>query len=220
MEHQSNEIDGGEEFNYEPPTNENGISNTINGSGIAPDSPSFPSHNPLIPGGNTIPSDSNNPGSGTSFGPDVPDGDSSFKDVPGLVDDDGRSLSRKHESDNGNGARSYWNVQSNDDGSSNQNSYSDGRSSDVSYSNLVRYENSSSSASPSTNGATSSGSNSEASTSAGAGLAGASKSTSRAYEVIKKIEDDSDSIVKFVGLAIICEILLIIGYKRKEKDEI
>ena len=220
LEHQSNEIDGGEEFNYEPPTNENGISNTINGSGIAPDSPSFPSHNPLIPGGNTIPSDSNNPGSGTSFGPDVPDGDSSFKDVPGLVDDDGRSLSRKHESDNGNGARSYWNVQSNDDGSSNQNSYSDGRSSDVSYSKLVRYENSSSSVSPSTNGATSSGSNSEASTSAGAGLAGASKSTSRAYEVIKKIEDDPDSIVKFVGLAIICEILLIIGYKRKEKDEI
>ena len=111
-------------------------------------------------------------------------------------------------------------LQSNDDGSSNQNSYSDGRSSDVSYSKLVRYENSSSSVSPSTNGATSSGSNSEASTSAGAGLAGASKSTSRAYEVIKKIEDDSDSIVKFVGLAIICEILLIIGYKRKEKDEI
>ena len=235
LEKQSNEIDGGDVFEYETPTNINNISNTINGSGIAPDTPNFPSHNPLIPGssgGNTIPSGSNNPGSGNSFGPDVPDGDPSFKDVPGLKNDNGKSLSKKNGADNGNGARSYWDVQDGrgnenfkfpfDNGANNQDSYSDGRSSDVSYSKLAKYENSSSSISPSVNGAASSGSNSKSasSSSAGAGSSSVSKSASKAYEIIKEIEEeDPNSFLIFIGFAIICEILLIVGYRRKS-DEI
>ena len=35
----------------------------------------------------------------------------------------------------------------------------------------------------------------------------------------KNIVEDSDSMIKFIGLAVVCEILLVIGYKRRENEE-
>ena len=74
---------------------------------------------------------------------------------------------------------------------------------------------------PSVEGVSSSGSSkSSGSSSAGAaGSSGASQDTSKAYEITKNIVEDSDSMIKFIGLAVVCEILLVIGYKRRENEE-
>lgn len=203
LEHQSNEIDGGEEFNYVPPENVNGYTNVINGSGIAPKKPGFPGGNPLIPGGDGT--GAFNTGGGNAHGfsdPDRPDGGNGYNGWPDLSGDDGRSLSRKH---NGN----HDNV---------QNSFSNDGNSENAYSN-VKGQNSSST-SPDVVGVADSGSSKTGSSSAGsAGSSGATQDI-KAYEISKKItETGPDSIIKFLALAIVCEILLALGYRRRENEE-
>ena len=51
-----------------------------------------------------------------------------------------------------------------------------------------------------------------------AGSSEASQDSSKTYEISKNIIGDSDSAIKFIGLAVVCEILLIIGYKRRENE--
>lgn len=91
--------------------------------------------------------------------------------------------------------------------------------SDNSYNNLVATSNSTSSKTPSINGVTISSASSSSSSSAGDGFgsSGVIQDDSKAYEITKNIvENGPDDIIKFITLAIIYEILLIIGYIWKE----
>ena len=204
LQQQDNNVDGGEVFYYETPTNTGGFSNIVDGSRINPARPGFPGGNPLIPGNSNVNLDSNQ---GSSLGvPDVPDGDPFFFDVPDLDDDDGKSLSIKK------GGVSVDTV----------NSFNNQGTSSNSFNNLVWYGNSSSS-SPSLDGVASSGSSSKSasgeSSASGDGAGGSLEDASKSYEITKKIVEDDDSLIRFIGFAIVCEILLIVGYRRKEKDE-
>lgn len=208
---QDNDVDGGEEFHYTTPTNTGGFTNIIDGNGIVPVRPGFPSGNPLIPGnnnGNAFNNPETNYGNNGLDIPDVPDGDPTFRDVPDLDDDDGKSLSTKKYGISEDTVNSYNNY---------------GTSSN-SFNNLVRFENSSSNDAPSVDGVASSGSSSKSSSglnSAGSSGASAAKDSSKAYEITKNIiEDNPDSLVKFIVLAFVCEMLLIIGYRRKESDDL
>lgn len=81
----------------------------------------------------------------------------------------------------------------------------------------------STSESPSVEGVVSSGVSSSSSSSAGAGGSAGSGGSEdvTAYEITKNIiESGPDDIVRFIALAIICEALLIIGYRRKENEDI
>lgn len=85
---------------------------------------------------------------------------------------------------------------------------------------MVSHENSTSTT-PSDTGAVSSGSSKAmGSTSAGAAGSSGASQESKAYEISKNIvENGPDSIIKFIALAIICEILLVVGFKRRETEE-
>lgn len=209
LEHQSNELDGGEEFHYVPPTNDEGLSNIINGSGISPQKPGFPGGNPLLPGndgGGAFNTGGNNGGGFHS--PDAADGDNGYKGWPDMSGDDGKSLSHKNQANSGETVNSFNNQGSSD------NSYNSN--------NLVATSNSTSSKTPSVNGAAVTGASSSSSSSAGGG-AGSNGATQdvKAYEISKNIvENGPDDIIKFIALAIVCEILLIIGYKRKETEDV
>ena len=204
LERQNNEIDGGEEFTYEVPQNVNNISNVINGSGIAPANPDFPNGNPLLPGSNTGGSAASGNGqANTGFGiPDVADGDPTYNGLANLNLDDGESLSKKHTATSSNTQNSF-----NDEGSTN-NSYTK--------ENLVEYENSTSSETPSISGVVTSGETPSSSSSAGAS---GSSNVKKAYEITKNIEKDSNSLLKFIGLVVVCEILLFIGFRFKKSEE-
>ena len=95
-------------------------------------------------------------------------------------------------------------------------------SSDNSYNNLVATSNSTSSDAPSVDGVAVSGRSSSSASSAGAaGSSGASQDVSKAYEITKNIvENGPDDILKFIALAVVCEILLVVGYRRKENEDI
>ena len=83
--------------------------------------------------------------------------------------------------------------------------------------------NSTSSKTPSVNGAAVTGASSSSSSSAGggAGSTGVTQEDVKAYEITKNIvENGPGDIIKFIALAIVCEILLIIGYKRKETEDV
>ncbi|WP_296874298.1 right-handed parallel beta-helix repeat-containing protein [uncultured Methanobrevibacter sp.] len=209
LENQGDEVDGGDEFDYTPPENVNGRTNVINGSGILPDKPGFPGGNPLLPGGNgggSINTGGNSPGGFNS--PDSADGDNGFKGFPDLSGDNGESLSRK--TNQGTDTKTVNSF--NNDGTA-SNSYNN---------NVVASENSTSSETPSVNGMTSSGRSSSSASSAGAGgSSGASQDVSKAYEISKNIvENGPDDILKFIALAVVCEILLVVGYRRKESEDI
>jgi hypothetical protein len=209
LEHQSNEVDGGDPFVYVPPENVNGRTNVINGSGIVPQRPGFPGGNPLLPGGNG--GGSINTGGNTPSGfnsPDSADGDNGFKGFPDLSGDNGESLSRK--TNQGTDTKTVNSF--NNDGTA-SNSYNN---------DVVASENSTSSETPSVNGMTSSGRSSSSASSAGAGgSSGASQDVSKAYEITKNIvENGPDDILKFIALAVVCEILLVVGYRRKESEDI
>ena len=208
LEHQSDEVDGGEPFHYEPPENVNGRTNVINGSGIVPQKPGFPGGNPLLPGNNgggSINTGGN--GQGGFHSPDAADGDNGYNGFPDLSGDNGESLSRK--------ANQGANVKT-------VNSFNNEGSSDNSYNNLVATSNSTSSDAPSVDGVAVSGrSSSSASSAGGAGSSGASQDVSKAYEITKNIvENGPDDILKFIALAVVCEILLVVGYRRKENEDI
>ena len=100
-------------------------------------------------------------------------------------------------------------------------SFNNEGSSDNSYNNLVATSNSTSSDAPSVDGVAVSGrSSSSASSAGGAGSSGAQDS-SKAYEISKNIvENGPDDILKFIALAVVCEILLVVGYRRKESEDI
>ena len=203
LEHQSDEVDGGDPFVYVPPENVNGRTNVINGSGILPQKPGFPGGNPLIPGNNgggSINTGGNSPGGFHS--PDAADGDNGYNGFPDLSGDNGESLSRK--TNQGNNVKTV-------------NSFNNDGSSDNSYNNLVASSNSTSSDAPSVDGVTVSGRSSSAASSAGAGgSSGASQDVSKAYEISKNIvENGPDDILKFIALAVVCEILLVVGWKVK-----
>ena len=208
LEHQSDEIDGGDPFVYVPPENVNGRTNVINGSGIAPQRLGFPGGNPLIPGGNgngAFNTGGNTPGGFHS--PDAADGDNGYNGFPDLSGDNGESLSRKNN--HGTDAKTV-NSFNNDGAISN------------SYNNeVVVSENSTSSETPSVNGVTSTGKSSSSASSAGAAGSSGAQDVSKAYEITKNIiEDDQYSFLKFIALAVVCEILLIVGYRRKENEDI
>ena len=208
LEHQSDEVDGGEPFHYEPPENVNGRTNVINGSGIVPQKPGFPGGNPLLPGNNgggSINTGGN--GQGGFHSPDAADGDNGYNGFPDLSGDNGESLSRK--ANHGANAKTV-------------NSFNNEGSSDNSYNNLVATSNSTSSDAPSVDGVTVSGRSSSSASSAGAaGSSGASQDVSKAYEITKNIvENGPDDILKFIALAVVCEILLVVGYRRKENEDI
>jgi hypothetical protein len=77
---------------------------------------------------------------------------------------------------------------------------------------VVASENSTSSETPSVNGMASS---------AGAGGSSGAQDSSKAYEISKNIvENGPDDILKFIALAVVCEILLVVGYRRKESEDI
>ena len=203
LEHQSNEIDGGEEFHYEIPQNVNNISNVIYGSGIAPVRPGFPNGNPLIPGSTTGGVNMGNGGGNNGFGiPDVADGDPTYTGLPNLNGDDGKSLSRKHATANVN----------------TQNSFNDEGTSSNSYNNQIAHENATSSKTPSISGVASSG-KASSSQAGSTGSAGGGSVSSRAYEITKEITEDDNSLIKFIGFAVACEILLIIGFRFKKGEE-
>ena len=208
LEHQSDEVDGGDPFVYVPPENVNGRTNVINGSGIAPQRPGFPGGNPLIPGNNgggSINTGGNSPGGFHS--PDAADGDNGYNGFPDLSGDNGESLSRK--TNQGNNVKTV-------------NSFNNEGSNSNSYNNLVASSNSTSSDAPSVDGVAVSGRSSSAASSAGAaGSSGASQDSSKAYEISKNIvENGPDDILKFIALAVVCEILLVVGYRRKESEDI
>ena len=102
------------------------------------------------------------------------------------------------------------------------NSFNNNGSSDNSYNNLVATSNSTSSEAPSVVDVTvSGGSSSSASSDGAAGGSGASQDVSNAYEITKNIvENGPDDILKFIALAVVCEILLVVGYRRKENEDI
>ena len=243
LEHQSSYLGGDDDLHYDPPENVDNISNIINGSGIAPLKPGFPGSNPLLPGNNgegTFNTGGDGGGglnpSGNNGGfinPDTPDGDRDNGFNPGGNEDNG--LGEPDSPDGDNGYR-MWSDLSGDSGKSqsrkNQgtsvetvNSFNNIGSSSNSYNNLVAYENSTSSESPSVDGVSSSGESSKSASSSGAGGSagggGAAQDSAKAYEVTKNIvENGPDDIIKFIALAIVCEILLIIGYKRKETEDV
>ena|GEM_PF-420082 len=206
LEHQSSELDGGEEFHYETPTNKDNLSNIVNGSGISPLKPGAPGGNPLIPGndgGGAFNTGGNNNGGGFHS----PDGNGGYNGWPDLSGDNGGSLSHKRQGNSGDTVNSF-----NNQGSA-SNSYN---------SNLVPTSNSTSSETPSVEGVTVSGASSSSSSSAGggAGSSGAVQDDAKAYEITKNIiESGPDDMIKFIALAIVCEILLIIGYRRKETED-
>ena len=208
LSRQSSELDGGEELHYEFPTNKDNLSNIINGSGISPQKPGFPGGNPLLPGndgGATFNTGGKNGGGFHS--PDAADGDNGYKGWPDMSGDDGKSLSRRSQGVPANTVNSFNNQGSSD------NSYNSN--------NLVPTSNSSSSKTPSVDGVTVSGASSSSSSSAGgaAGSSGAAQDV-KAYEITKNIvENGPDDMIKFIALAIVCEILLIIGYRRKETED-
>ncbi|WP_458453767.1 right-handed parallel beta-helix repeat-containing protein [Methanobrevibacter sp.] len=209
LEHQSDEVDGGDPFVYVPPENVNGRTNVINGSGIVPQKPGFPGGNPLIPGNNgggSINTGGNSPGGFHS--PDADEGDNGYNGFPDLSGDNGESLSRKPAW--GNNAKTVNSF--NNEGTA-SNSYNN---------NVVASENSTSSETPSVNGITSTGKSSSSASSVGAaGSSGASQDSSKAYEITKSIvENGPDDILKFIALAVVCEILLVVGYRRKENEDI
>ena len=206
LEHQSDEVSGGEPFHYEPPENVNGRTNVVNGSGIAPQRPGFPGGNPLIPGGDGTGA-FNTGGNGNMGGFSDPDGGNGLNGFPDLSGDDGQSLSRK--ANHGGNTKTV-------------NSFNNDGSADNSYNNLVASSNSTSSDAPSVDGVTVSGRSSSAASSAGAGgSSGASQDVSKAYEISKNIvENGPDDILKFIALAVVCEILLVVGYRRKESEDI
>ena len=86
---------------------------------------------------------------------------------------------------------------------------------------MVASENSTSSETPSVNGMASSGRSSSSASSAGAGGSSGAQDSSKAYEISKNIvENGPDDILKFIALAVVCEILLVVGYRRKESEDI
>ncbi|PWB87545.1 right-handed parallel beta-helix repeat-containing protein [Methanobrevibacter thaueri] len=205
LEHQSNVLDGGEEFHYETPTNKDNLSNVINGSGISPQKPGFPGGNPLLPGNDG--GGAFNTGGNNGGGFHSPDGDGGYNGWPDMSGDDGKSLSHKSQGRSGDTVNSFNNQ----------------GSSDNSYNNLVATSNSTSSKTPSVEGVTVSGASSSSSSSAGgaAGSSGVAQDDSKAYEITKNIvENGPDDMIKFIALAIVCEILLIIGYRRKETEDV
>ena len=205
LEHQSNVLDGGEEFHYETPTNKDNLSNVINGSGISPQKPGFPGGNPLLPGNDG--GGAFNTGGNNGGGFHSPDGDGGYNGWPDMSGDDGKSLSHKSQGRSGDTVNSFNNQ----------------GSSDNSYNNLVATSNSTSSKTPSVDGVTVSGASSSSSSSAGgaAGSSGVAQDDSKAYEITKNIvENGPDDMIKFIALAIVCEMLLIIGYRRKETEDI
>ena len=210
LERQSNVLDGGDVFDYVPPENVDNISNIIDGSGVSPLKPGFPGGNPLLPGNNgggAFDTGGNNGGGFHS--PDAADGDNGYNGWPDMSGDDGKSLSRKSQADSGETVNSFNNQGSSD------NSYNSN--------NLVATSNSTSSKTPSVNGAAVTGASSSSSSSAGggAGSTGVTQEDVKAYEITKNIvENGPDDIIKFIALAIVCEILLIIGYKRKETEDV
>lgn len=213
MARQSTSLDDGEELPYDPPSERGNISNIVNGSGISPLKPGFPGGNPLLPG--------NNDG---FRNPDAPDGDKGFAGWGDVSGDDGSSLAgKKHGRSDGNSLNDGDFDRSYDSKGSFTNSYNHQGSSDNSYNNLVARGNSTSRETPSVEGIASSGASSSSSSSAGAGGSagsGGSKNVN-AYEITKNIiENGPEDIVRFIALAIICEALLIIGYRRKENDDI
>lgn len=208
LEHQNDEVDGGDPFVYVPPENVNGRTNVINGSGIAPQKPGFPGGNPLLPGNNgggSINTGGNTPGGFHS--PDAADGDNGYNGFPDLSGDNGESLSRKPAwGDNAKTVNSF-----NNDGTT-SNSYNN---------NVVASENSTSSETPSVNGVTSAGKSSSSASSAGAAGSSGAQDVSKAYEISKNIVENGPSdILKFIAIAVVCEILLIVGYRRKENENI
>lgn len=208
LEHQSDEIDGGDPFVYVPPENVNGRTNVINGSGIVPQKPGFPGGNPLLPGNNgggSINTGGNTPGGFHS--PDGADGDNGYNGFPDLSGDNGESLSRKPAW--GNNAKTVNSF--NNEGTA-SNSYNN---------NVVASENSTSSETPSVNGITSTGKSSSSASSVGAAGSSGAQDSSKAYEITKSIvENGPDDILKFIALAVVCEILLVVGYRRKENEDI
>ena len=86
---------------------------------------------------------------------------------------------------------------------------------------MVASENSTSTETPSVNGMASSGRSSSSASSAGAGGSSGAQDSSKAYEISKNIvENGPDDILKFIALAVVCEILLVVGYRRKESEDI
>ena len=86
---------------------------------------------------------------------------------------------------------------------------------------MVASENSTSSETPSVNGMASSGRSSSSASSAGAAGSSGAQDSSKAYEISKNIvENGPDDILKFIALAVVCEILLVVGYRRKESEDI
>ena len=193
---------------YVPPENVNGRINVINGSGIAPQNPGFPGGNPLLPGNNgggSINTGGNTPGGFHS--PDAADGDNGYNGFPDLSGDNGESLSRKT-----NLRANVKTVNSFNNEGTTSNSYNN---------NVVASENSTSSETPSVNGVTSAGKSSSSASSAGAAGSSGAQDVSKAYEISKNIVENGPSdILKFIALAVVCEILLIVGYRRKENEDI
>lgn len=227
MARQSTSLDDGEELPYDPPSERGNISNIINGSGISPLKPGFPGGNPLLPGhngGGSFDTGGNN--GGGLRNPEAPDGDRGFHGWGDVSGDDGSSLSgKKRGSSDGNSPNDGDSHRSYGSQGSFTNSYNHQGSSDNSFNNnnLVASENSTSSESPSVEGVTSSGASSSSSSSAGAGGSAGSGGSEdvRAYEISKNIiENGLDDIVRFIVLAIVCEALLIIGYRRRKTDDI
>ena len=68
---------------------------------------------------------------------------------------------------------------------------------------------------------TSSGRSSSSASSVGAGGSSGAQDSSKAYDIRKNIvENGPDDILKFIALAVGCEILLVVGYRRKENEDI
>ena len=216
----NNNVDGGEEFNYETPSNNEEISNDINGKSIVGKDRNPYSYNPLIPGssdsnGNIGGSTSNQGSNSGENSGNIGSDDSGSGVVPGGNSDSGEGTGGDSSSqgDSFSGGLSLRDILMNfinsntDNGEVNTTSYNGNSRKDVVSNNTD--------ATPSVDGSDDpvSESKSTASQSADAASPGQSSSVSKAYEIDEN--NDEALFIPSVFFVVAIVILLIVGYRRK-----
>lgn len=206
----NNNIDGGSEFDYSTPVNNNGISNNVDGSTIKGRESKSHTYNPLIPG-------SAKNGNYEQYGQPIvnPSSEDTGNNNEGqgstdiLNDGDGEESGSKSGASIRDILLSYLNSNGNADGDK------DAKSDSTHSSNVI--SNNSDSKNPSDAGEsplTSDSSSSPAPYSASSD-AGGSKSASKVYEIDEKLE--SDEFIPSIAYVLLAVMLLILGIKRKKQ---
>ena len=213
----NNVVDGGNEFNYEKPTNDRNLDNNIDGKNIVgEDIRKSYDYNPLIPGSKDNGKTNDDSESGSSGNTGIHSGDSDGIDGPGInIDGSGDSTSgtvslkdllSNFIKSNGNGKSSENSISSKDGNSS-----SDDGSSANAYSNDTDVT-------PSTEGVESLEPESKESSSSN-GAASPSLSQGSTASKAFELEDlTKHPFIPSVFFVIIVMILLVVGFRRKKSN--